>query len=64
MKELKKLKSRIKRDEETDGYLKMYYICPETHRKTLFFINHYINKIMEVKNHPRQTWKERSPHGC
>ena len=53
MKELKKLKSRIKRREEVDGYLKMYYICPETHRKTLFFINHYINKIMEVKKSPK-----------
>ena len=52
MKELKKLKSRIKRDEETDGYLKMYYICPETHERTLFF-NHYINKFMEVKKSPK-----------
>ena len=32
MKELKKLKSRIKRGGEKEGYLKMYYICPETHR--------------------------------
>ena len=32
MKELKKLKSRIKRGGEKKGYLKMYYICPETHR--------------------------------
>ena len=30
MKELKKLKSRIKRDEETDGYLKMYYLPRDT----------------------------------
>ena len=30
MEKLKKLKSRIKRDEEGDGYLKMCYICPET----------------------------------
>ena len=52
-KELKKLKSRIKRREEVDGYLKMYYICPETHRKTLFFINHYINYFMEVKKSPK-----------
>ena len=43
MKELKKLKSRIKRGKEGNEYMKMYYICPETHRKTLFFINHYIN---------------------
>ena len=50
---LKKLKSRIKRQEEVDGYLKMYYICPETHRKTLFFINHYINYFMEVKKSPK-----------
>lgn len=21
------------------------------------FFNHYINKFMEVKNHPRQTWE-------
>ena len=53
LKELKKLKSRIKRGGEKKGYLKMYYICPETHRKTLFFINHYINKIMEVKKSPK-----------
>ena len=53
LKELKKLKSRIKRGGEKEGYLKMYYICPETHRKTLFFINHYINKIMEVKKSPK-----------
>ena len=53
MKELKKLKSRIKRGGEKKGYLKMYYISPETHRKTLFFINHYINKIMEVKKSPK-----------
>ena len=53
MKELKKLKSRIKRGKEGNEYMKMYYICPETHRKTLFFINHYINKIMEVKKSPK-----------
>ena len=64
MKELKKLKSRIKRDEETDGYLKMYYICPETHRKTLFLLIIILTKLWKLKNHPRQTWKERNPHGC
>lgn len=37
LKELKKLKSLIKKDEELEGYSKMYYICPETHRRTLFF---------------------------
>ena len=64
MKELKKLKSRIKRDEETDGYLKMYYICPETHRKTLFLLIIILTKLWKLKNPPRQTWKERRPHGC
>ncbi|KAA4180937.1 energy transducer TonB, partial [Bacteroides ovatus] len=44
-KELKKLKSRIKRGKEGNEYMKMYYICPETHERTLFF-NHYINKFM------------------
>lgn len=53
MKELKKLKSRIKRDEETDGYLKMYYICPETHRKTLFLLIIILTKLWKLKNHPR-----------
>ena len=53
LKELKKLKSRIKRGGEKKGYLKMYYICPETHKKTLFFINHYINYFMEVKKSPK-----------
>ena len=52
LKELKKLKSRIKRGGEKKGYLKMYYICPETHERTLFF-NHYINKFMEVKKSPK-----------
>mgnify|MGYP000053788412 FL=1 len=52
MKELKKLKSRIKRGKEGNEYMKMYYICPETHERTLFF-NHYINKFMEVKKSPK-----------
>ena len=64
MKELKKLKSRIKRDEETDGYLKMYYICPETHRKTLFLLIIILKKLCKLKNHTMQKWKQRSPHGC
>ena len=51
-KELKKLKSRIKRGKEGNEYMKMYYICPETHERTLFF-NHYINKFMEVKKSPK-----------
>ena len=53
LKELKKLKSRIKRDEETDGYLKMYYICPETHRKTLFLLIIILIIFMEVKKSPK-----------
>ena len=43
MKELKKLKSRIKRYEEGNEYMKMYYICPETHERTLFLIIILIN---------------------
>ncbi|KXT40969.1 hypothetical protein HMPREF2532_04843 [Bacteroides ovatus] len=42
-KELKKLKSRIKRGKEGNEYMKMYYICPETHERTLFLIIILIN---------------------
>ena len=54
-KELKKLKSRIKRGKEGNEYMKMYYICPETHERTLFLIIILIN-LWKLKNHPKQTW--------